>query len=68
MRTGDLVLVGPVYDDSAPCIVIDLKAFDWNGKHLPDCVTIHVFHNKYTIPMDKKWIKVISESRGFNNR
>ena len=58
MQVGDLVLIGPNYNGHI-CVVVDLEACDWTGP-LPDCVTIHVPHNKYTIPMQKKWIKVIS--------
>ena len=60
-RLGDLVLVGPDYQ-GAPSIIVDTEARDKAG-HLQDCVTIHVPHNGYTIPMNKKWLKVISESR-----
>ena len=61
MQVGDLVLIGPNYDGHT-CIIVDTSAQNEAGP-LPECVTIHIPHNGYTIPMNKKWIKVISTNQ-----
>ena len=60
-NVGDLVLVGPDFTGS-PCLIVRTDARNEAGP-LEDCVTIHVPLNGYTIPMGKKWLKVISEAR-----
>ena len=60
MQVGDLVLVNPA--KGQPCVVVSMEAQNEAGI-LPNCVTLYVPYHGYTIPMNKKWIEVIDESR-----
>ena len=57
MQVGDLVLVNPA--KGRPCIIVSMQASNEAGI-LPECVTLYVFEHGDTLPMDKKWIEVLS--------
>ena len=61
MQIGDLVLVHPA--KGRPCVIVSLTAEPVAGAYMDNCVTIWVPDYNTTIPMNKKWIEVISESR-----
>ena len=57
MQVGDLVLVKPA--GGVPCIVVNLQASNAGGL-LENCVTLYVPHHNARLPMNKKWLEVIS--------
>ncbi len=58
MKVGDLVTVAPGH--STVYLIVSMEAHDFTL--LPDCVTLlHPFAGRQ--PMNKEFIKVISESR-----
>ena len=59
MQVGDLVLVNPA--KGRPCIIVSMEARNAAGV-LPECVKLYVPEHGYTIPMNKKWIEVISSA------
>ena len=58
MQVGDMVLVNPA--KGQPCIIVSMQASNEAGI-LPECVTLYVFEPGCTLPMNKKWIQVISK-------
>ena len=60
MKVGALVLVKPA--KGQPCVIISMEAQDETGI-LPECITLYVPHHGGALPMNKKWIEVISASR-----
>jgi len=66
MKVGDLVVVGPSVEGTY--IVTSMKAQDYHtGRELPTCVMLGQLEGppcfSGPLPMDKKWIEVISASR-----
>ena len=63
MKTGDLVRFsnrpsGPYY------IVVGEEAYDvHSGKYLPDCVMIALPEVDGIVPMDRKFLKVVSRAK-----
>ena len=71
MKVGDLVTVGPSYGGTY--IITSLTAYEHHGRtahspQLEDCVLLaklsgpHAIYGNEALPMNKKWIKVLSES------
>ena len=60
MKVGDVVLVNPA--KGRPCIIVSMEAHNATGL-IPDCVTLYVPQHSYKIPMNKKWIEVISAKK-----
>ena len=65
MKVGDLVEVGPSVGGTY--IVTSLEARDYDNRELPTCVMLGQLEGPTCLsgplPMDKKWIKIISASR-----
>ena len=66
MKVGDLVEVGPSVGGTY--IITSVKAHDYEGRELPpSCVMLGQLRGPACLsgpmPMDKKWIKIISASR-----
>ena len=62
MKKGDLVRFSN--RDRGSYIVVDEMAHDpHSGKHLPNCVMIAILDVDAIIPMDRKFLKVISHGR-----
>ena len=59
LKVGDMVLVNPA--KGLPCIVVSMQANNEAGI-LPKCVTLYVLEHGYTLPMNKKWIEVLSSA------
>ena len=59
MKVGDLVLVNPA--KGRPCVIVNMEARNETGM-LPNCITLFVPEHNYKIPMNRKWIEVISEA------
>ena len=64
MKVGDLVQVGPAM--GGMFIITSMQAHDHENRELPTCVMLGQLSGPpwmRIFPMDKKWIKVINESR-----
>ena len=55
MQVGDLITIKP--SRGSICIITSMDAFD-----LPNCVNVWYPEANVIVPMNKKWIEVISKS------
>ena len=60
MKVGDLVTVAPGHE--RPYVLVSLTASHEGGHVLPECVTLFTPYGG-PLPMDKKFVKVVSEGR-----
>ena len=62
MKIGDLVRFSN-RDNGTYCIVVSEEAYDQLGVCLPTCVMIAIPEAEVVVPMDRKFLKVVSRAK-----